>query len=46
MLSIGGQDYSGVTLSMNVEYSSIETQVFTALGMSNQVTLWGSRVTE
>lgn len=46
VLSIGGQDYSGVTLSMNVEYSSIETQVFTALGMSNQVTLWGSRVTE
>ena len=46
VLSINGQDYSGVTLSMNVEFSTIETQVFTAVGLSDQVTLWGSKVFE
>ena len=46
VLSINGQDYSGVTLSMNVEFSTIETQVFTAVGLSDQVTIWGSKVFE
>lgn len=46
VLSINGQDYSGVTLSMNMEFSTIETQVFTAVGLSDQVTLWGSKVFE
>ena len=38
--------YKGVALKMNIEGSSIETTVFTCLGQENQVTLWGSRVTE
>ena len=46
VLSINGQDYSGVTLSMNVEFSTIETQVFTAVGLKDQVTIWGSKVFE
>lgn len=46
VLSFNGQDYSGVTLSMNIEYTSIETMVFTAVGLKNQVTIWGSRVVE
>lgn len=42
-LSFNGQEYSGVTVSMEIEYTSIETMTFTALGLSDQVTLWGSR---
>ena len=45
-LSVNGKEYSGVTLSMNVEFSTLETQVFTAVGLSDQVTVWGSRVEE
>ncbi len=45
-LSVNGKEYSGVTLSMNVEFSTLETQVFTAVGLSDQVTVWGSRVVE
>ncbi len=33
--------YSGVMLNMKVENSTIETTVFTALGDTNQVTIWG-----
>lgn len=42
-LSFNGQDYSGVTLSMRIEYTTIETMTFTAVGLSDQVTLWGSK---
>lgn len=42
-LSFNGQEYSGVTVSMEIEYTSIETMTFTAVGLSDQVTLWGSR---
>lgn len=45
-LHFNGQDYSGLVLSMKVEYTTIETMVFTAVGMSDQVTLWGSRCFE
>ncbi len=45
-LSIDGQEYSGVTLSMQVEFTTIETQVFTAVSNTNQVTIWGSRIFE
>ena len=45
-LHFNGQDYSGLVLSMKVEYTTIETLVFTAVGMSDQVTLWGSRCFE
>lgn len=42
-LHFNGQEYSGVTLSMQIEYTTIETMTFTAVGLSDQVTLWGSR---
>lgn len=45
-LRIDGEEYSGVTLSMQVEYTTIETMVFTAVGLSDQVTLWGSKSIE
>ncbi len=42
-LSFDGVNYSGVILKMNVESTNIETVVFTALGIENQVTVWGSK---
>lgn len=42
-LSFDGRNYSGVTLKMNIEYTKIETMVFTAVGLENQVTIWGSK---
>lgn len=45
-LTLDGVSYSGVTLEMLVENTRFETMVFTALGDTNQVTLWGSRVVE
>lgn len=44
VLNLNGKEYSGVTLSMQVEFTTIETMVFTAVGSSDQVTLWGSKV--
>lgn len=46
VLSMDGVNYSGVTLEMLVENTTLNTMVFTALGDTNQVTLWGSRVIE
>lgn len=45
-LSFNGDTYSGVTVSMNVEGSSVETMTFTALGLESQITVWGSKVVE
>lgn len=45
-LSLNGQNYSGVTLEMEVEGTVFQTMVFTALGEENQVALWGSRRVE
>ena len=45
-LHFDGVTYSGVTLEMAVENTNIETVVFTAMGIENQVTIWGSRVYE
>lgn len=45
-LKFDGVSYSGVTLEMAVENTDIETVVFTAMGIENQVTIWGSRVYE
>lgn len=45
-LELDGQNYSGVSLSMKIENTSIETMVFTALGTENQVTVWGSKSVE
>ncbi len=42
-LHFNGQEYSGVALPMQIEYTTIETITFTAVGLSDQVTLWGSR---
>jgi len=42
-LLLDGVTYSGVALKMDVEGSSIETTVFTALGEENQLTVWGSK---
>ena len=43
-LTFNGDTYSGVTLSMNIEGSSVETMTFTALGKDSQITVWGSRM--
>lgn len=43
-LNFDGVTYSGVSLEMAVENTNIETVVFTAMGIENQVTIWGSRV--
>lgn len=45
-LSMNGEKYSGVTLEMLVENTTLNTMVFTALGDKDQITLWGSRVIE
>lgn len=45
-LTFNGDTYSGVTLSMNIEDSSVETMTFTALGKDSQITLWGSRMVD
>ena len=42
-LVIGGVTYSGVTCKMNIEGTRIETLTFSALGDSNQITVWGSK---
>lgn len=45
-LYFDGVSYSGVALEMAVENTNIGTVVFTAMGIENQVTIWGSRVYE
>ena len=46
VLSIDGVNYSGVVLTMCIENTTVETMVFTALGDTNQLTIWGSRSIE
>ncbi len=43
VLHFNDQDYSGVALQMNIEYTKMETVVFTAVGLKDQVCIWGSR---
>ena len=45
-LTLDGETYSGVILKMDIEGTNVETFVFTALGNTNQLTLWGSKVVE
>lgn len=45
-LILDGETYSGVILKMDIEGTNVETIVFTALGNTNQLTLWGSKVVE
>lgn len=45
-VTLNGVTYSGVALEMNVENLTRKTMVFTALGKENQLSLWGSRLTE
>lgn len=45
-LTINGVNYSGVGFYMDVEGTKINTFVFTALGDTNQLTIWGSKVFE
>ena len=45
-VTLNGVTYSGVALEMNVENLSRKTFVFTGLGKENQLTLWGSKMTE
>ena len=42
-LCFDGEVYNGVALTMKVENSKIDTQIFTALGENSQVTIWGSK---
>lgn len=46
VLNIDGVNYSGVVLKMAIENTNVETMVFTALGDTNQLTIWGSRQLE
>jgi len=41
-LNIDGEEYKGVVFRMNIEDTTLETTVFTVLGTTNQLTLWGS----
>lgn len=41
-LNINGDVYKGVALTMKIENTAVETQVFTAVGENTQVTIWGS----
>ena len=43
-LNLGQETYSGVVLSMEPDGMNLQTPVFTALGKTNQLTLWGSKV--
>ena len=45
-ITLNGVTYSGVALEMKVENLNRTTVVFTALGQENQITLWGSKMTE
>ncbi|MBP3610193.1 MAG: glycoside hydrolase family 43 protein [Lachnospiraceae bacterium] len=45
-VTLGEVTYSGVALEMNIENLNRKTMVFTALGKENQLTLWGSKMTE
>ena len=45
-LNIDGVNYSGVVLKMNIENTNVETMVFTVLGDTNQLTIWGSKSIE
>lgn len=45
-LTLDGETYSGVILKMDIEGTNVETVVFTALGNTNQLTLWGSKVVD
>ncbi len=45
-ITLDGKAYSGVTLKMAIENSTLETMTFTALGTEDQITVWGSRVVE
>ncbi|MCR5153210.1 MAG: glycoside hydrolase family 43 protein [Lachnospiraceae bacterium] len=42
-ITIGEELYKGVALKMNVENYKVETTVFTVLGDTDQITLWGSK---
>ncbi len=46
VIHVNDEDYSGVALSMKIEYTTLETMVFTALGLENQITIWGSKSVE
>ena len=45
-LSFNGDTYSGVVLNQKIENTSVETVVFTALGLDSQITIWGSKSVE
>lgn len=45
-LRIDGITYSGVSLMMNIEGTSLETRVFSALGIENQLTFWGTKMVD
>ncbi len=42
-LEFNGDVYSGVAFRQCVEYSDLETDVFTALGKKSQISIWGSK---
>ena len=45
-IELDGKTYNGLTLRQNIEGSNVETMTFTALGESDQLTLWGSKSVE
>lgn len=42
-ISVNGFNYSGVNVIMEIENTTIKTMTFTALGLENQLTIWGSK---
>ncbi|MBR1441559.1 MAG: glycoside hydrolase family 43 protein [Lachnospiraceae bacterium] len=45
-ITLGEEEYHGVTVMMEEEGSDINTMTFTALGEETQITIWGSKVTD
>lgn len=45
-LTLDQDTYEGVTVSMNIENTTVETMTFTALGKNSQITIWGSKRVE
>lgn len=44
-IKLNDTEYSGVALNMKIEFTTVDTLVFTALG-DNQITVWGSKNVE
>jgi len=46
VLELDGTVYSGVTVMMEIENTTVTTMTFSGLGLENQITIWGSKCIE